>query len=58
MRYLLLVVPLAGTLIPTFYNRHDPALIGVPFFYWYLLAWVPITVVCLVVVSRLTPEEH
>jgi len=58
MRYILLLLPLAGTLVPTVYNRSDPALIGIPFLYWYLLMWVPITVVCLAVVSRLTPEEH
>lgn len=50
--YLLLVVPMIGTLIPPIYNRKDPTLIGIPFFYWYLLLWVPVTVVCLVFVSR------
>ena len=54
--YLLLLLPLIGVLIPPVYNRHDPALIGIPFFYWYLLAWVPITVACLAVVSRSTGE--
>lgn len=44
--YLLLLIPLIGTLIPSIYNSEDPTLIGIPFFYWYLLAWVPISVAC------------
>ena len=42
--YWLLVVPLLGTLIPPIYNVRAPSLIGLPFFYWYQLAWVPISV--------------
>jgi hypothetical protein len=42
--YWLLLVPLVGVLIPTIYNREDPTLIGIPFFYWYQLAWVPVSV--------------
>ena len=42
--YWLFAVPLLGLLIPPIYNRTDPTLIGMPFFYWYQLAWVPISV--------------
>jgi hypothetical protein len=42
--YWLLAVPLVGLLIPPIYNDADPTLIGIPFFYWYQLAWVPISV--------------
>jgi Protein of unknown function (DUF3311) len=42
--YWLLVVPLLGLLIPPIFNHVDPTLIGIPFFYWYQLAWVPISV--------------
>ena len=41
--YLLLVVPFAGLLYPPLYSRHDPTVLGFPFFYWYQLAWVPVT---------------
>ncbi len=41
--YLLLVLPFAGTLFPQFYNRLQPALFGIPFFYWYQLTWVIVT---------------
>jgi hypothetical protein len=39
-----LLIPLLGLLIPPVYNDADPTLIGIPFFYWYQLAWVPISV--------------
>jgi Protein of unknown function (DUF3311) len=42
--YWLLLVPMLGLLVPTIYNQADPALIGIPFFYWYQLAWVPLSV--------------
>jgi hypothetical protein len=42
--YWLLSVPLLGLLIPPIYNSADPTLIGIPFFYWYQLLWVPISV--------------
>jgi hypothetical protein len=39
----LLLPPFIGLLWVPFYNFHDPALFGFPFFYWYQLAWVPVT---------------
>ena len=39
---LLFLVPFVGTLIPPIYNTKDPTLIGIPFFYWYQMAWVPV----------------
>jgi hypothetical protein len=44
--YWLLLVPLIGVLIPTIYNSADPRLIGIPFFYWYQMLWIPLSVVC------------
>jgi Protein of unknown function (DUF3311) len=55
---LLLLVPLIGVLIPPIYNHHDPELLGFPFFYWYQLIWVPISVVCTVIVYRATRGER
>ncbi len=40
---LLLLLPVAGLLWVPFYDRPAPALLGFPFFYWYQLAWVPLT---------------
>jgi hypothetical protein len=51
---LLLLLPLAATLLPWFYNRTEPALGGVPFFYWFQLAAIGIGVVATVVAYRAT----
>jgi Protein of unknown function (DUF3311) len=56
--YWLLVLPLLGTLIPPIYNHKDPTLIGLPFFYWYQLAWILISVACTAVVYRKTRGER
>jgi uncharacterized protein DUF3311 len=57
--YWLLLVPLVGLLIPPIYNDADPKFIGMPFFYWYQLAWVPISVAVTALVYRKTqgPER-
>jgi hypothetical protein len=56
--YLLLIAPMVGTLIPPIYNTKDPTLIGIPFFYWYLMLWVPVTVGCMVIVHRITRDDR
>jgi uncharacterized protein DUF3311 len=56
--YWLLLVPLVGTLIPTIYNSADPTFIGIPFFYWYQMLWVPISVFCTFVVYTKTRGER
>ena len=38
--YLLFIVQFALVLWPPLYNRLDPALFGIPFYYWYQLACV------------------
>jgi hypothetical protein len=58
--YWLLLVPLVGLLIPPIFNHGDPELIGIPFFYWYQLAWVPISVAitALIYVKTRRPESR
>ena len=50
----LLLIPLVGTLIPPIYNTQDPELIGVPFFYWYQMVWIPVSVLVTVIVYQAT----
>ena len=50
----LLVIPLIGTLIPSIYNTRDPEFIGVPFFYWYQMLWIPLSVLITLAVYRAT----
>ena len=56
--YLLLALPLIGVLIPPIYNTKDPTLIGIPFFYWYLLAWVAGSVLCTLAFYRATRGDR
>ena len=41
---ILLSIPLWGTLLPWAYNKRDPMIFDVPFFYWYQLMWIPLSV--------------
>ncbi len=51
---LLLVVPLIAVLIPELYNFGNPAIGGMPFFYWWQLAWIAGVAVCTGIVYRAT----
>ncbi|KJS54556.1 membrane protein [Streptomyces rubellomurinus subsp. indigoferus] len=42
---LALLVPIVAMLWVPSYNKNDPALAGIPFFYWYQLLWVPASAV-------------
>lgn len=37
---LFLLIPLCALIWVPFYNRIEPELGGIPFFYWYQLAWI------------------
>ncbi len=41
--YLLFVLEAIVMLWPPFYNKAEPAYMGVPFFYWYQMLWVAIS---------------
>lgn len=42
----LLLVPILLVIWPPLYNRPDPELLGIPFFYWYQLFVIPVGVTC------------
>jgi hypothetical protein len=50
---LLLLIPLAAVLWVPSYNRIEPQLGGVPFFYWYQLAWILLGALCVWIVYAL-----
>jgi hypothetical protein len=52
--YLLLALPYIGLLSVPIYATDEPELWGFPFFYWYQLAWVPVTALLIAVVDRRT----
>jgi len=45
-------VPVLGLAVPPLYNRHDPTLVGVPFFYAWQLLMIAVAAVCLLLVHR------
>ena len=53
----LLVLPLLATLIPPLYNRLQPELFGIPFFYWYQLAAISIGVLTTLIVYRVSTRR-
>ncbi|MDQ6931772.1 MAG: DUF3311 domain-containing protein [Candidatus Eremiobacteraeota bacterium] len=56
--YWLLIVPFIATLWPPFYAHKEPAVGGLPFFYWYQMLWVVLTALLLGFVLLLTNEPE
>jgi len=54
--YLLFVVQIVVILWPPLYNKVEPTLIGLPFFYWFQLLWVIVSAVFTAVVYFVTSE--
>jgi hypothetical protein len=40
---ILILIPLVALAVVPLYSRHDPRLLGFPFFYWYSILWVFLT---------------
>lgn len=38
--HLLLIVPYVAILWVPFFNRAEPSIAGIPFFYWYQMLWI------------------
>jgi Protein of unknown function (DUF3311) len=56
--YLLLLIPFIATLWVPFYSSGEPAIWGIPFFYWYQFLWVPISAVITLIVYVATREPE
>jgi hypothetical protein len=54
----LLALPFFGVFFPWIYNTDSPEFIGIPFFYWYQMAWVPISVIITVLVYRASTSKR
>jgi hypothetical protein len=46
--YLFLVVPFVALLWVPFFNRVEPSVFGIPFFYWYQTLWTFLGTACIV----------
>jgi hypothetical protein len=47
-----LIIPFIATLWVPFFNQTRPSFIGLPFFYWYQMLWVPLSALLILVVYR------
>jgi uncharacterized protein DUF3311 len=54
--YLLFVVQFIVALWPPLYNRIEPSLMGIPFFYWFQLLWVIVSAVFTAIVYFATSD--
>jgi hypothetical protein len=50
----LLVIPVAAPLLIPWYDRAGPSLLGLPFFYWCQLAFIPLSMAFIAVVHMAT----
>ncbi|MFI8948606.1 DUF3311 domain-containing protein [Streptomyces sp. NPDC053750] len=55
---LCLVAPFVAMLWVGSYAETDPAFIGVPFFYWYQMAWVVISTVLTMIAYKLWQRDQ
>lgn len=55
---LCLVAPFVAMLWVGSYAKTDPAFIGIPFFYWYQMAWVLISTVLTVIAYKLWQRDQ
>src|ERR1700682_6565921 len=54
--YLLFVIQFAVALWPPLYNKLEPTLMGIPFFYWFQLLWVIVSAVFTAIVYFATSD--
>ena len=54
--YLLFLAQFVGVLWVPFYNSADPSWKGIPFFYWYQMAWVFLGAISTVIVYFATEK--
>jgi len=55
--YLLFVIVFAMVLWPPFYNKIEPTLAGIPFFYWYQMLCVLVSAVITAIIYLRTRES-
>ncbi len=57
LAYLLLFLPFLALAWVPYYNRAEPSLAGVPFFYWYQLLWIVIGAILIGLVYLFTERR-
>nr|WP_246273779.1 DUF3311 domain-containing protein [Phytohabitans houttuyneae] len=54
----MLLIPIVVPLLPPLYNRMEPTLLGLPFFYWCQLAFAGLAAVTTVIVHIATKDRR
>lgn len=53
MKYILLLIPCMLALAVPYYNSMEPHLFGIPFFFWYSLVLIPVSVIFIFAADRM-----
>ena len=53
MKLLLLLIPCVLALWVPLFNREEPALFGLPFFYWFQLLLIPVSALLILAADRI-----
>ena len=57
MKYVLLLIPCIAALAVPFYNVIEPQLFGFPFFYWFNLVLVPVSVLFIYAADKVGGQQ-
>jgi hypothetical protein len=57
MKYLLLLIPCVISIWVPLYNRVEPTLFDIPFFYWFLLLMIPVSCIFIWVAALLEGSD-
>ena len=53
LQVILLAIPCIAVLVVPFYNTLEPSFLGIPFFYWWQLVWVPLSGIFIAIVYKM-----
>lgn len=57
MKYFLLIIPCVLSVWVPLYNSIEPTLAGIPFFFWFLLALIPVSSIFIWAASKIGGED-
>ena len=57
MKYLVLLIPCVIALCVPFFNSTEPALGGVPFFYWFQIVMIPASVLFIWIAAKIEGSD-
>ena len=58
LQVVLLAIPCIAVLIVPWFNRVDPEIAGIPFFYWWQMLWVPLCGAFIGIVYRMVVGDR